>query len=73
MKDLTTIGEVDVTFPIEIVNKTICHPSFGQGNNNSTLKGVAVTFYTELGDLPLMIVKDGNGNNIQVRQSWVGG
>jgi hypothetical protein len=62
---MSTIGQVDVTFPLTGVNLTICHPTYGT-KVNSTIKGVTVIFYTELGDLPMLDIRDGSGNYIQV-------
>eukprot|EP00615_Pteridomonas_danica_P005959 CAMPEP_0114354738 /NCGR_PEP_ID=MMETSP0101-20121206/19708_1 /TAXON_ID=38822 ORGANISM="Pteridomonas danica, Strain PT" /NCGR_SAMPLE_ID=MMETSP0101 /ASSEMBLY_ACC=CAM_ASM_000211 /LENGTH=727 /DNA_ID=CAMNT_0001496363 /DNA_START=304 /DNA_END=2487 /DNA_ORIENTATION=+ len=57
LEGLTTIGEVDVTFPSSGANLTVCHSSYGFIPTNNTLRGVVVKFYSELGDLPMLHVR----------------
>jgi hypothetical protein len=72
LQEMTTIGEIDVDFPPGN-NLTACHSSYGSVVNGS-LRGATITFYTELGDLPLLIptIKEGGKNNILVNETVQG-
>jgi hypothetical protein len=66
---LSSIGDVGVVFPKGLhkgANMTVCHPSYV----NQT--GVVITFFTELGALPLIKGRFADGSPITVLETSKG-